>query len=91
MSQVRGIPEPAPDVASLFATVAALKESVESDAQQIRNRNTKQVDTQKVKQEVKAKEAKKKADASLADLTAASKAQIDDHELRIAALESTTP
>ncbi len=38
MTHKRGIPEPHPDVNSLQETVSALKESVESNAQNLRDR-----------------------------------------------------
>ena len=42
--KARGIPEPHPDLDSLVATAAALKESVESNAQNLRDRELPSVD-----------------------------------------------
>ena len=49
MSLFRGIPDPHPDFASLQSTVEALKESVESDAQGIRNRSLRTTDVDRAR------------------------------------------
>jgi hypothetical protein len=96
----RGIPEPHPDLMSLYNTVAALKEGVETDAQGIRGRDLRTANVDRARVGQAARQANTTTailDASLVELRfivaaidvrlTAAEATLVDHEDRIVALE----